>query len=44
MEEKLIVVDSLVQDVSIHIYPIDEDIDIDESVIEKLGHDPNTCQ
>ena len=44
MEEKLIVVDPLVQGVSIHIYPIDEDMDIDESVIKKLGHDPNTCQ
>lgn len=44
MKEKLIVVDFLIQDVSVHIYPIDEDMDVDESVIKKLGHDPDNCQ
>lgn len=44
MKEQLVIVDTLIQDVTIHIYPIDEDTEVDEDFIKKLGHDPDYCQ
>lgn len=42
--EKLVVLDFMVQDVEIHIYNIDPDLEVDEDLIKKLGHDPDCCQ
>lgn len=42
--EKLVVLDFMVQDLEIHIYNIDPDLEVDEDLIKKLGHDPDACQ
>lgn len=42
--EKLVVLDFMVQDVTIHIYQIGPDIEVDEGFIRRLGYDPNYCQ
>lgn len=34
----------MVQDVTIHIYQIGPDIEVDEGFIRRLGYDPNYCQ
>lgn len=42
--EKLVILDFLIQDVTIHIYEIDSDIRVDENFITKLGYNPDFCQ
>lgn len=42
--EKLVILDFIVQDLTIHIYPIKSDTEVDEDYIKKLGFDPNYCQ
>lgn len=43
MKEKLIILDFKVQDVTIHIYPIDSNIEVDEEYIQNLGFNPDYC-
>lgn len=42
--EKLVILDFMVQDLEIHIYNIDPDLEVDEDLIKKLGYDPDYCQ
>lgn len=42
--EKLVILDFMVQSVGIHIYDISPDLEVDEQLIKKLGHDPNASQ
>lgn len=42
--EKLIILCFEVQDVEIHIYTIDQDDNVDEEYIRKLGFNPDYCQ
>lgn len=44
MNEKLIVLDFMVQDITIHIFNITPDTEVDEDFIMRLGFDPTYCQ
>lgn len=44
MEERLVITDFSTQELNIHIYIIDVDMEVNEEFIKKLGHDPNYCQ
>lgn len=41
--EKLVILDFIVQNVTIHIYNINPDVEVDEDYIKKLGFNPNYC-
>lgn len=43
MTEKLIVIDTQVQEIQIHEYAVDPNTDIDEDYIAKLGFDTDHC-
>lgn len=43
MTEKLVVLDRDVQGVTIHIYDISSSIEVDNVLLEELGHDPDYC-
>lgn len=40
---QLVVLDYSLQEVEVHIYRIDSDIEVDESYIKNLGHDVYFC-
>lgn len=44
MKEKLVIIDFLIQDLDIYIFTIDEDTEVDENYIKKLGFNPDNCR
>ena len=43
MKEKLVVIDIEIQDVSVNVYEITDEDNVDEEFIRNLGFDPDYC-